>query len=488
MKHLFNLINLLLLIILIAGFASCNKNDFFSGDDTLQEVEFSSRVITGGNKSVSHYKVVTGVDYALIEIDSIDYRPAVFMLDGIIYTKAIKLIPGSYFLNKFLMMNDNGTPDDYSDDIIMLAAPMEGSPFSVFVDKSAGFSFGVDNFKKANVDIDIIYFNPSDYSNFGFDFDVLPSTTVREQTFTGLFNTCYPADFINSLYEDQDGGLQYQMNAIYKIDVYQNSRYVKSFDNATTHGNSNVTVQYPDGDNSNDDFHFELMLYGQTESGFGYKHVYSWDFTDDELIPFGSDSLVHFEIGGNSTGTNVFELGPDIKLPKTITYTVATQWGPGTLNAYFDAMLSEVPLGTSIGNGLYRSWCGTDSVSINIQHHYEMDVISSLNTVDLPLYTRNATRWNKINWLFNHLDRFPGYQWYELQGAVWVILNDWDGVAFDAVPDKDLVVDSMVLEANSNPNYLPGCGEKAAVIFIPKNTPKNSSIPRVQVTFIIINL
>jgi hypothetical protein len=470
-------------MLFIVAMTGCNKHLNLTDDiNVMQEVSFSTRVMSGGEKSSTD---VSGVHYALIEIDSVEYRPKVYTINGKIYTQAIKLSPGSYTLNRFLMMNDNQTPDDYSDDVIMLATPMEGSDFSVFVEKAAGFLFSVDQLKKTSVSIDVIYFNPSDYSNFGFDFSVLPSTTIRHQIFTGIFNTCNPSAYSGSLYALQTGGLQNRMNAIYRIDVYRNGRFVKSFDNENDKGMSDVVVEYPDGDDTEDAFKFVLMFYGKSGTGFGYKHVHTWQFNNNETLSAGSDGKVHFTIGGTGTDPNTYVTGTDVNLPSNVTFTINSQWASGTLGAYFDAALSNVPSGTSIGNGLYRAWCGTESVSINIQHNYEMDVYSSLYPDAMPAFTNDAEKWNEVNWLFNHLDDFNGYGWKEIQGAVWLILNNWNGQGHENIPDQNALMTQMAQTAKTHPDFIPSCGEKAAVIFVPKGTHIDASVPMVQVVFIL---
>jgi len=120
------------------------------------------------------------------------------------------------------------------------------------------------------------------------------------------------------------------------------------------------------------------------------------------MIPAESDGMVHFVLSEcGSTGMSG-EIGPYMNLPERCSFTIKPTWAPGLLGAYFDGELSDVSSGFSIGNGLYSAWCGTDSVSININHTYTMDVYNSLTPSVLPAYTRSAARWNAVNWLFNN--------------------------------------------------------------------------------------
>lgn len=483
-KTLKNIIFFLPLAILIV-LSSCNKDGILTGDDmSLQEVSFSTRVLSGGKKSIYD---VSGIDYALVQIDTVKYRPAVYTIDGNIYTQSIKLPPGSYTLSKFLMMNDNNTPDDYSDDVIILATPMEGSDFALFVSEPAGFSFNVDRLKKTNIGIEVVYFNPSDYYKFGFDYDVLPATTVREQLFAGLVMPRNFNDYADSWYQNQSSGLQNEMPAIFRISVFRNGRFVRSFSNEDVLDSKVVAVSYPDGDNTQDDFRFDLEVYLKIGNGFGYKYLKSWEFSDDEMIPAESDGIVHFIITEcGSTGDNV--IGPYINLPTSVKFKINPSWAPGSLGSYFDGEFSDIPLGFKIGNGIYGAWCGTDSVSININHTYEMDVYSSLLPSVLPAYTRYATKWNEVNWLFNNLQNYSGYSWSDVQGAVWKILNNWDGTAHYNVPEPGSVVNNMVNDAGLHGSFIPTCGEKAAVILVPKGTKRNAASPIVQVVFVMVDI
>ncbi len=483
----FNRYTLILFLLATAMvFTSCRKDDgFMDTDGNVQEVTFNPAVSVNGNKSAHE---VSGVNYCYIEIDTMVFRPATYVLNGKIYTQSIKLTPGSYTLNKFLMMNDNGTPDDYSDDVIILATPMAGSDYAAFVNQPAGFSFAVGHLRKSNVDIEVVLFTPSDYDKFGFDFDVLPATTIREQRFTGLILPKNPADYANSLYMNQSTGLQNEMPAIFSIDVFRNGRFVKSVTNEDQLGETYVSVTYPDGDNTVDEYRFDLNVYLRTGLTFGYKHIKTWEFVDDEMIPAEPDSLVHFVLSEcGSTGSDL-EIGPYMNLPESCNFTIKPGWAPGSLGAYFDGDLGDIPIGNSIGNGLYSAWCGTDSVSININHTYQMDVYNSLTPSVLPAYTRDASRWNAINWLFNNLSNYSSPSWGEIQGAVWKILNDWDGISHTNVPNADGITDAMVSDALSHIDFKPECGQKAAAVLVPKGTNRDAISPKLQVVFIMVNI
>ena len=476
-------------LVFIIALSSCKKNDDLSDIDALNEgVSFSTKIISDTKKSSNSSTSVSGVSYALVEINSTIYRPQVFTLEGNVHTQALKLSTGTYILNKFWLMNDNGTSDDYSDDIIMLATPNTGSEFSAFVNQPTGFDFTAKHFKKTNVDIDVIYFTPSDYYKFGFSFDVLPATTIRTQLFAGTFIPKILTDYAASLYKLQSTGLQSEMPAIAKIDVFRNGRFVRSYDNEAQNGEASIEVKYPDGNNSDDLFRFDLLVYAKSEHGFDYKYVHSWEFSNDEIIQHESDGVVHFVLGRNIGTPNSIVLGPYINIPTKCYYEIEEIWAPGSLNAYFNAEITNINTGLDISNGTYSSWCGTDSVCINIQHKYEMDIYNSLNPETLPIYTRNKEQWNSINWLFNNLSNYPTKNWDDLQAATWFLLNNWNGEGHTQVEYNQTLVLQMVNDAESHSNFIPTYGQKAAIIYIPKGTPRNATTPKLQVVFIMTNL
>jgi hypothetical protein len=485
-----NLIGKIIYLITISLFviaASCRKIEV-TPDNNMQEVVFTTDIVSGGLKNGTEINDGNGVDYALIKIDTMVFKPQVFVLDGSVYTQAIKLTPGLYNISSFLLMNDNNTVNDFSDDFIMLAAPVQGSDYASFVNRPAGIDFTVDNFKKAEIEMEVLYFNSSDYDKFGFDFDVLPNTTIRTQYFKGIINTCHTDEYYGSLYESQTGGVNSQMNAIFRIDVYRNGRFVKSYDNFNSFGDSIVTVKYPDDDNIKDVFDFQLFIYAKSGNGFDYNPLHIWHFEDTDLLVSNGDGVVDFSIGSSPSFSFDYVFGNYIDLPKTTSLTINSQWAPGNLNTYFDAELTNVDAAHQLGNGSYPAWCGTDSVNININHPYEMDVYSSLFYGLLPEYIKYPDKWNKINWLFNNLSQYNGYSWRDIQGAVWIILNNWDGTGHDNIPDITPMMINISEDANNHPDFIPVCGQKAAVIFVPHRTKPDANYPVVQVVFTLINI
>ncbi len=477
-----------ILLLIVLAFSACQKVNTPVPDNNKQEVTFSSHAAYKGKKNTISQNDLQHVDYALIGIDTKVYAAQVYNLEGTLYTTSIKLAPGTYTLTKFLLMNNNQTPTDSSDDVLAYATPMAASDYASFVDRPAGFSFNVGTLVKTEVPVEVLLFNPDDYQKFGFSFAVLPQTTIREQHFTGRFLPADPNNYLGSLYQSQTNGLKSNMPAIYRIDVYRNNTFVVAYNNENTLGEQPLTVQYPDGNQTTDTFRFDLFVYVKSGTGFDYRFVHSWEFSDGQTLHHSSDGVVHFVVGDAQNREADYAFGPVANLPQNCTLFLDHGFAPGSLGGYFDVSVSTVSGDYSLVNGNYPGWCGTDTVSINLGHPYAMAVIGSLTPELLPAYARTTGRWNQLNWLFNHLDNYSFYDWDILQGAAWMILNDWNGIGHSGVSDANSLVLQMVADARHHSDFIPGYGQKAAVIFIPEHTAQNEQTPKVQLVFTLIDL
>ncbi len=476
------------LLLLLLAFTACTKTDLQSNDKT-QEVIFSSKAVQKGIQNGDSFKTATlQVDYAVVGVNHKLYKIPVYKIDGNIYTTSIKLDPGNYTLTKFLLMNSGTSSSDSTDDAVAYALPMAGSEYAAFVAHPAGLTFNVNTLNKKEIPVEVLLFNPADYQKFGFDFTVLPNTSIRHQFFSGRF---IPADFntyTGSLYQSQPNGLQADMPALFRIDVYRNGIFVKTYNNEDSLGLSPLKISYPDGNQSNDRFRFDLYIYGKSGTGFDYRFISSWEFSNGQQLHHSSDGIVHFVVGNAQDTQTDYAFGPYLNLPDNCTLDVDHGFAPGSLGSYFDGTVQDVPAGYAMANGISQYWCGTDTVSINLGHVYTMEVFSSLIPDALPAYTRHPGRWNQLNWLFNHLNNYAFYDWDILQGAAWMILNDWDGKGHSGVSDANALVLQMVNAARSHADFVPGYGQKAAIIFIPGHTGHEEQMPGVQVVFTFIRL
>jgi hypothetical protein len=278
---------------------SCNKK---TDVPTQQDVVFKAATATTGFKADVCDNDVA--NYALINIDGDSYKVDVFYLDGVIYTNTLKLAPGQHTVNSFVLQNDNGTPNDDSDDAIVKATPESGSEFAQFVQKPVDFTFTVDAFLKAEVDIEVLCFQPTDITDFGFAWFAVNEITVRELCFFGDFCTPDYMDYSNTLYADQRNGVQHDMPAIFRIDVYRNNNFVISYNNEM-HADgtpwlgegSALCAQYPDFSNSTDNFRFELWVKVLVGNSFEYKLFHTFTTTDGGQLNSGADNVLDFVIG-----------------------------------------------------------------------------------------------------------------------------------------------------------------------------------------------
>jgi len=471
MKKLFYLF---LMVGLIA--VSCDKAEDLP---TEQDVVFKAATATTGFKAdddcdndVAHY--------ALIEIDGETLKVDVFYLEGIIYTNTIKLSPGTHEIQNFVLQNDNGTPDDDSDDTIVKATPLTGSTYAEFVQNSLPFNFDVDAFYKAEINIEILCFEAADITDFGFAWFAVDQITVRELCFFGDFCTKYYEDYAGSLYELQTGGLRHDMPAIFKIDVYKNDEFLISYNNEEWFGEgAALCVQYPDFDNVTDNFEFVLSILVKAGMNFEYKEFHTFTTTDDgTLANIGSDNVLDFVLGSCVPDADLI-LPPYMNLPISATIETGSVV-PGSLGTYFDVTLSDIGLGYDIQNGLYGIFCADNTTGISLNTTYGMNIYSSLYPEFVPdAFNIQKDILDNINWLGNNLYRYDGYTWEDIQDAVWMMMGQ---ITTSSTPfATQMTADALAY----GDGYLPPVGGWAAVLFIDPSADDNDRV--LQILFILVD-
>jgi len=291
----------LFLIVLATGLMfSCQKNE--EPVAVQQEVSFNPIDASIGGLKENVVECPNGLipDYAEIKISGTTYYSEIFYIDGVPYTKAIKLDPGTYNVQKFILWDDGGTPGNMgtdSDDVMVKATPNGSSDYAQWVTKTVPFQIDVNEFEKLEVSVDVLCFTEVDWEAFGFDCFQITEMTIREQCFFG--DICVdPADYVGSMYDDPCGTLGVDLPAIFKVDVYNNEVFENSYSNESFCGHgAPLCVQYADYDNKTDNFSFELWVYVKVDDGFDFVKFYTWNFTDDYMIPAGDDQVVEFVIG-----------------------------------------------------------------------------------------------------------------------------------------------------------------------------------------------
>lgn len=159
----------LFISVLLFVLAGCNKSH-----DTIV-MEKQSVFFVGNRPDADDLKSVEQecdqpiANYAVIVIDGIVYNPSVFYIGGIPFTEALRFLPGNFSVDDFLLMNDAGTPDDTSDDIIVKAVPKAGSAYADFVSNPVSFSINVAQYEKTEVSLEVICYDESQRELFGFE-------------------------------------------------------------------------------------------------------------------------------------------------------------------------------------------------------------------------------------------------------------------------------------------------------------------------------
>lgn len=455
---------------------SCNKNETPPTAPTQQDVVFSSSEMQIGNlKSTRGLDEDLPVNYASIKIDGEIYTPEVFYLESIAYTQVIKLDPGDYTLEWFMLMN-NGVDNipGTTDDVIVKATPMTDSEFAPYVNLTLMYDFTVDAFLKTEVSIEVLTFEAANYDSFGFVWFTPVDVTVREQVFFGDICVKHPADYAGSLYENQVNGLQLDMPAIFKIEVYNNDVLVGEYDNeldsegeAWYGDGAPLIVRYVDDNAEIDNFEFKLYILVEYADGFEYRYFSSWEFVDDAMIENGDDGVVDFALGNCHAASADFVLPPYINLPPQI----SNYWISSPTNgepAYVLAHITSVGSGWELENGVWPAYCGEIDVTIYLNTSYVMNVYSSLypNLVPAGFPTDN---YDLINYVVNHLDNYDGYVWQDVQMVIWKLLNNWDGtevVGVGAWTDHPIAQQMLTDANNYGEGFVPLPGGWATVLFL----------------------
>jgi hypothetical protein len=451
--------------IMLIFIASCRKDENTGPSDENQGVSFVLNANSTSLKTTDCFS--KEADYAKVVISGTAYEIKVFYINSKPYTNTIKLPAGDYVLTEFMLMDDNNTPDDKSDDVLVAATPHEGSEFAQYVEQPLDIDFTVEAFKKTEMAISVLCYQESDYSRFGFIYFGIGQVVVREQFFFGDICICRLDDYANSLYSNQSTGIQLDMPAIMKIEVWRNGVYFEEFTNEEWFGEGTpLRVRYADVLHHEDIFELKLFVLVKQGAEFNYVHFYTWNFKDEERIVSGDDGIVDFVLGNCVENADLI-LPPWMNLPPTLTYTI-TGLDPNTSNSYVEVTLSDILADFEITNGVYPSSCADHSTPIFTNYPYEMNVYSSLYPDQLPAFAR-SDKWEKINWLYNHLDWYPGYQWYDLQGFIWLYDDpEWDGQALGTVPAvTDLTIQMKADADQYGPGYKVPLGGTYVIIFIP---------------------
>lgn len=461
--------------------------------NAVQDVVFTSTVLGGGGmlKTDDPFSCDNPpADYAMIVIEAggetTTHYSDVFYLDGKLYTQALKLAPGQYQVVEFVLMHEQGDPNDLEDDMVVNAAPHEGTTYGDMLDNPLPVFFSVFPFEKSEIPIEILCFEEAAYLEFGFTWFRIKEFVARTIWFFGDFCTKNYAQYAGSAYDDFLG---VDMPAIFQLKLYHNGN-VYIYGNA---GNENMPtgVQYIDRPDVVDQYTLELYILVKVGLNFEYVLFDTWNFEDDDVLTTqlgegpGEDGVYDFVLGNCNAELADFAYAPYMNLPVGATLKVNIPGEPR--DAYMDVLLSNIGSGYDIANGTIDGFCFERGVTIYLNQLYNVDVYSTLNPALLPANIQGF-EWDRVNWLVNHLEDFPGYTWYDLQHALWKLQDpSWNGQQVDNpgdvtyVPEWTSVGEEMYEAAVLNGDgFIPLPGGYAAVTFVNQGNV-------IQTVFIIVD-
>lgn len=480
---------LILLLAALFTFTACEKDDEKNVPlDEQSQIQFKGELFDNNLKSTSADCYEYLATHALVEIDGQIYQLDVYYLEGIPYTTIFKTSPGVHVIGAFVLYHDPGTPDDPSDDIVVAATPEAGADYSNLIDKPVEFEIIVEEFKKVEIEIEVVCFEEDEWDAFGFFWFRIQQIVIRQECFFGDICTKNPDDYLNTPYENQSQGLQLDMPAIFRIDVFHNGDSLTSYCNMDWFGEgAPLCIEYPDYLGETDEFELRLFIALPSGNTWAWFYYYSWFFTDESDLLQGDDGIVDFAVGYCSPNSDfIFE--PWIDLPPMAVLTVGGEYYPGNLGTTFDINLSGIGSGFDIYNGTWGGWCADQENVIYPGTPYNVYVYSSLQLDRLPEGFQTDEYENKLksaNWLFNNccnygydVQNLEGDQWDDLQDVLW---NIFDGTPVDP-EEQDMFDDACC----NGPGWcaMPGCW--AAVLFIDEDYDPNL-MEGVQILFVVVD-
>lgn len=427
------------------------------------------------------------VTNAHVVIDGNDYFPLTFVIDGKLYTQAIKLAEGNHTVSYFALIDNTADLADLTLAPIIKATPTAGSYFAHYVSDPVSFDVYITAFRKFELRIEVLCYVPAVYEYFGFFWFEVRELTIRYQCFFGDFCIKHLPDYYGSLYELN--GLQLDEVAIFKIKAYRNGDDIGTFHNTFVDDNELIffeplCVEYADYDNETDYFLFELWIYVKVGNDFEYVHFYTWEFMDDQVIEdlygIGEDGVMEFVLGNCNYSDTDLLLPPWMNLPCGFQYGV-TDDNP---DYFFTGHYDGIGDGYDIQDGIFGGWCADMGHTITLETWYTMCAYSSLYLHLLPESCDPGIDWSlrgdefgRLNWVFNHIYLMPpGYTAADMQDAIWIIM----GFNPNDPSDNSLAI---VLLAAPHADYSPLPGGNAAVLLYDLN----GDCVNTQITFRIID-
>lgn len=131
---------------------------------------------------------------------------------------------------------------------------------------------------------------------------------------------------------------------------------------------------------------------------------------------------------------------------------IMTASKPGQ-NSYFDIVLSSVPSGYHVTDGLYLGWCIDQSTNMLLNTPIMCTLYSSCDPIIQQLYPDDD--WDLVNYLINH--KHPNATTSDIQDAIWYFI---DGGGYPSDVEAQSMVDNATLYGEG---FQPSTGEWCAV-------------------------
>jgi hypothetical protein len=410
------------------------------------------------------------------------------MTDGNINTQPIKLDTGSYILTSFLIYNNNSTPTDTTDDILLRAAPLVGSDYYDLIENRLNLNINIESFKKSQYTVDVLCFDSLFYNEFGFTWFNINEIDIHSICVFGDVCTIDTSLYSGSLYSLQENGLQMDMPAISKILLYKNNILQSEFSNEDWLGEGNcLKIHWADDKNLNENFNLVIKTLLPVGNSFDYVTTDSIDFTDsgDELIL--DNNVLIYEVGNCSSDT-LYSYGclSWVNLPiESFDFSIVSVGNtftgvPSTMGTYFDYNFNGIPSGYAVHDGVWSGWCGDKYHYITPGNIYDATFISSVQPLPSNFYL-STDQVNQLNWIFNNLDNyfpsidvtnwlqygngFDNDDWVQIQSAIWGVTNNLD------LSSPDLsVANQIYTESQNHTDFIPLSDEYGIVFIFIDNT------------------
>ncbi len=293
--------------------SGCNKIPESDIEPAMYDLSFNIRAgqSPGGMKEtpdcINENQTASYVEVTLLkqgDMTATTIRLDVFYINSQPFTNTIKLVPGTYVIQEFLMRNDNMTPGNFTDDPVIAAAVHEGAAYASLVTSWLTREFTITPFNKNVLEVELVCYEEANFSSFGFEYFSLDQTVIREQNFFGDLCIQNLNAYYNSPYSAVLGGnanLLLDLPAIFQVEVVRNGISIKTYNNNSVSGISQpLKVQYADRLGTSDNFEFRLSVMVLENNTFQYEYFHTWSLTDALKINTGTDGVVDFVLGNCS--------------------------------------------------------------------------------------------------------------------------------------------------------------------------------------------